>query len=190
MTEMLTKSYWHKVSPAIFKEEMKRVHPIFWKEYVKSIRNKTITKTRDHLQKGQKTDTWRTNFGVYSKLVNSIARGKKGHSGPDFDEMINSKIGTKTFVNGQREANATKYDMYSHFVKMDEAQHVPANVTATKEKLEKLQAISKAHGTEKNWNLRTAEYVKRTIDFVSTERREEMAQEVQDMMGVGHEDED
>ena len=99
-------------------------------------------------------------------------------------------ISRRAFVKGQREANATKYDMYSHFVKMDEAQHVSANVTATKEKLEKLQAISKAHGTEKNWNLGTAEYVKRTIDFVSTERREEMARGVQDMMGVGDEDED
>lgn len=90
---------------AMLEREVKAIVPAFWAKYKKHV--KTFTKS-SLLKPAKTNDTWQTNFGKFLGLVSSISDGKSANT-------ISSKRRAKQLE------KATKFDLLSEFIKVDES---------------------------------------------------------------------
>ena len=107
METVLTKQYWKAVPANIFQEELRNVFPHFYNSAIGQMTKSFLMRSKTG------TCTAKNNLGLFITLVKNIADGKTKNT-----------LSSRTRVQQLKRAKATKLDLMSEFVKIEESIHL------------------------------------------------------------------
>ena len=153
ISQFLTKETWKRMPAPVIERELKAGVPCFWRHFRKNFKSKSAL-----LKAAKPSDTYKTNFGLFLKLVDKIG-----------DKKAENIISTKARAKVLNSPNVTRCDLLAEFIKADQSEWLANAEEEEEDAIEKVRSVIASNGAEisnhKRWQAQGGEIIQQTIDF-------------------------